>query len=176
MDLVVTPGVTYDDFILRWSSLFDHLYGFVPKIELIHHQMAHLATAFYGSGYDEATCLSLDATGDGLCSMSAIASRKNGIRVIEEIPTQNSIGFFYTMMTKYCGFGDGDEYKLMGLAPYGTPNIDLNKIIKRRRDGWLFDWQFIQDKRRQTLSCTSRSQCSCSPFLRTLVPDLLIAH
>lgn len=144
IDLVVTPGLTYDDFGSRWESYLRHLFGFCPKIEQVHHQVAHVATSFYGSDFDEAICISLDSSGDGLSGVVAIASRSNGIRVIEEFSHQNSLGRFYTLMTFYCGFSDGDEYKLMGLAPYGKPNIDLSKIIDLTSDGWYFDQSYVR--------------------------------
>ena len=144
VELVVTPGITYNDFSDRWRGYLQHLFGSCPKIERVHHQRAHLASAFYGSGLEDALCLSLDATGDGACGMAGIASRAEGIKVFRELPTRNSLGFFYTLMTYYCGFTDGDEYKLMGLAPYGKPTIDLTPVIRPARDGWEFDWSFVR--------------------------------
>lgn len=145
VDLVVTPGITYDDFTGRWRNYLQHLFGSCPRLERVHHQQAHLAAAFYGSGLEEALCVSLDASGDGACGMSAVASRANGIKVVSEIPTRNSLGYFYTLMTYYCGFADGDEYKLMGLAPYGKPSIDLTPIIHPVPGGWEFDWSYVRD-------------------------------
>ena len=145
VDLVVTPGITYDDFPGRWRNHLRHLYGTCPAIELVHHQRAHIAAAFYGSGLEEALCLTLDASGDGACGMTATASREGGLKILEEIPTRNSLGYFYTLMTYYCGFADGDEYKLMGLAPYGKPGIDLTKVIRPVSGGWDFDWSFVRD-------------------------------
>lgn len=144
IDLIVTPGVTYDDFADRWRDFLRHTFGSCPRLERIHHQQAHLAAAFYGSGLDDALCLSLDATGDGACGMVGYATKKDGIKVLDEMPTRNSLGFFYTLMTYYVGFEDGDEYKVMGLAPYGKANVDLSKIIKPVRDGWDFDWSFVR--------------------------------
>ena len=132
IDLIVTPGITYDDFAARWRDFLRHTYGSCPRLELVHHQQAHLAAAFYGSGLDEAVCLSLDATGDGSCGMLAYATKKDGIKVLEDMPTNRSLGYFYTMMTYYLGFEDGDEYKVMGLAPYGTPTVDLTEILRSR--------------------------------------------
>lgn len=145
VDLVVTPGLTYDGFTDRWRNYLQHLFGTCPRIERIHHQQAHLAAAFYGSGFEEALCVSLDASGDGACGMLATASRLGGIKVVNEIPTKNSLGYFYTLMTYYCGFADGDEYKLMGLAPYGKPSIDLTQIIRPVPGGWEFDWSYVRD-------------------------------
>ena len=145
VDLVVAPGITYKDQHERISDFLRHYFGHVPQLEIIHHQVAHLATAFYGSGLEEALCLSLDAAGDEASGAIAYATRKNGIKVIEYIPTNNSLGYFYTLMTYFLGFVDGDEYKVMGLAPYGTPNIDLSEIISPISDGgWKFNWSSVR--------------------------------
>ena len=144
IDLVVTPGITYDDYEARVRDYLRHCFGSCPPIERVHHQQAHLASAFYGSGVEEALCLSLDATGDGSCGHLAHATREGGIRLIDDLPTNNSLGFFYTLMTYYLGFADGDEYKVMGLAPYGEPRIDLSRIIRPVNGGWEFDWSFVR--------------------------------
>jgi len=146
IDLIVIPGITYDDFRPRWESYLSHLYGSCPKIECTNHQQAHIAAAFYGSGLEESLCLSLDASGDGLGGMVAYASKSTGIKILEEIPNSNSLGFFYTLMTYYCGFSDGDEYKLMGLAPYGKPVVDLQSVIRPVLGGWKFESSFIRNK------------------------------
>ena len=146
IDLIVTPGITYDDFAARWRDFLRHTFGSCPRLELVHHQQAHLAAAFYGSGLDEAVCLSLDATGDGSCGMLAYATKKDGIKVLEDMPTNRSLGYFYTMMTYYLGFEDGDEYKVMGLAPYGTPTVDLTEILQPVQGGWEFDWSFVRSE------------------------------
>ncbi len=144
IDLIVVPGITYDDIEARWRDYLRHTFGSVPRFERVHHQQAHLAAAFYGSGQDEAIVLSLDATGDRAGGMLAHATKAAGIKVLETIPTENSIGFFYTLMTYYLGFEDGDEYKVMGLAPYGKPSVDLSKIVRPTQDGWQFDWSYVR--------------------------------
>jgi carbamoyltransferase len=146
IDLVVTPGITYHDFAERIRDYLRHNFGSCPKLECVHHHKAHLASSFYASGLEESLCLSLDATGDGACGMLAHATRKDGIRILEELPTKNSLGYFYTLMTYYLGFTDGDEYKVMGLAPYGKPSIDLSRMIRPSNGGWVFDWSFVRSE------------------------------
>ncbi|MCA9471190.1 MAG: hypothetical protein MRJ96_11660 [Nitrospirales bacterium] len=146
IDLIVTPGVTYDDFASRWRDYLRHMFGSCPRLELIHHQEAHVAAAFYASGLDEAVCLSLDAAGDGACGIFAHASKKDGIKVLQTLPTKTSLGFFYTLMTYYLGFEEGDEYKVMGLAPYGRPTVDLSKVLHPVPGGWEFDWSFVRSE------------------------------
>lgn len=145
IDLVVTPGITYDFFKERISHYLKHYFGVKPRVECIHHQEAHLATAFYSSGYGKALCISLDATGDGSSGFVAIGSKQGGFKILHSLPTKSSIGFFYSLITHYLGFQDGDEYKVMGLAPYGKANVDLYPIIKPTDDGWNFDWSYLKD-------------------------------
>ncbi len=146
VDLVVAPGITYDDFEMRLRSHLLHNFGHAPKIMRIHHQHSHLYAAFYGSGMDDALLVSLDASGDGMCSMFGYGSRRDGIEVLGEVPTANSLGYFYTLMTYYLGFSDGDEYKVMGLAPYGKPTHDLTEILQPAEEGvWQFDWSFVRN-------------------------------
>jgi len=146
IDLIVSTGVTYSSYELHLKKYFEHFFGSCPKILLHHHQKCHVALSFYSSGYENAMCLSLDALGDGKSGLIAEASLKNGIREIEFVDRTNSLGMFYTMMTYYLGFSDGDEYKLMGLAPYGKNKIDLSKIIKPTKKGWKFDNVFLQNQ------------------------------
>ena len=146
IDLIVSTGITYSSYKSHLKKYFNHLFGSCPKILLQHHQKAHVALSFYSSGYEDAVCLSLDALGDGKAGLVAEASLKKGIKEIEFIDKKNSLGMFYTMMTYYLGFVDGDEYKLMGLAPYGKNRINLSKIIKLTKKGWNFNNTFLQKK------------------------------
>ena len=144
IDLVVTSGETYNQFERVISEFIQHHFGFTPPVVCVNHQLAHLATAFYGSGFDESIVLSLDASGDGLAGSYGYASKEKGITIYDKIPNTNSLGLFYTTMTHYLGFGDGDEYKVMGLAPYGRPNIDLSKFLKDNLKGWTLEQRYIR--------------------------------
>jgi len=146
IDLVVTPGVTYGDFGERIKLYLEHCFGSCPRVECVHHQHAHLAAAFYGSGFTESLVLSMDATGDGSSCMAGYATQDQGLNILDTVPTENSLGFFYTLMTYYLGFTDGDEYKVMGLAPYGEPNIDLSSVIQPTMTGWQLNSSYIRQE------------------------------
>lgn len=121
IDLVVVPGVTYADGATRWLHYLTQLMESAPQHFLrVHHQEAHAASAYYGSGYQEAIVISLDNRGDGQ-SGCVMQGRGTDLKLLNYFPVEESLGAFYTKMTEYCGFANGDEYKLMGLAPYGTP-------------------------------------------------------
>ena len=111
------------------------------KIINVEHHRAHLASAFFASPFDEAAILSIDGSGDFTTTMLAIG-RGNQIEVLDSLDFPVSAGLFYTAFTQYLGFPHyGDEYKVMGLAPYGEPKYvaEIRKIIKFTDDG-LFDW------------------------------------
>lgn len=146
VDLVVSPGATYADHAARIESLMRHNFGHSPRVELVHHQQAHLATAFYASGLEEALCLSIDASGDGDCCHVGFAKRGEGIKLLEAVPNDNSLGFFYTLMTHFLGFTDGDEYKVMGLAPYGEDTVDMSAVVRPTATGWRFDRRHVRSR------------------------------
>ncbi|HKR64967.1 MAG TPA: carbamoyltransferase C-terminal domain-containing protein, partial [Thermoanaerobaculia bacterium] len=92
-----------------------------PRLHNVEHHRAHLASAFFVAPFEEAAVLSIDGFGDFVSSMWGIA-RGNHIEVLGEVGFPHSLGIFYTAMTQYLGFPNyGDEYKVMGLAPYGKP-------------------------------------------------------
>lgn len=109
------------------------------KIQNVEHHRSHLASAFYPSPYEEAAILSIDGAGDFTTTMLA---RGKGveIEVLEDIDFPHSIGVFYTAMTQLLGFPYyGDEYKVMGLAPYGEPKyVDLLRDVVQLIPDGLF--------------------------------------
>ena len=89
----------------------------------VEHHRAHLASAFFVAPFDEAAVLSIDGFGDFVSAMWGVA-RGSEIEVLGEIGFPHSLGIFYTALTQYLGFPHyGDEYKVMGLAPYGRPSM-----------------------------------------------------
>ena len=99
------------------------------KIHQVEHHRSHLASAFFASPFNESAILSIDGSGDFSTTMFAVG-RGSKIAVIDSIDFPHSIGVFYTAFTQLLGFPYyGDEYKVMGLAPYGTP-----KYVEKLRD------------------------------------------
>ena len=97
------------------------------KINNIEHHLSHLSSSFYASGFDNAIGLSIDGSGD-FSSLTIAECHLNKIIIKKRIYFPNSLGLFYQGMTQLIGFNNyGDEYKLMGLAPYGK-SIFENKI------------------------------------------------
>lgn len=110
------------------------------EVKNIEHHRSHLASAFFASSFDEAAILSIDGFGDFSSTMIA-KGKGNKIEVIDSVIYPHSAGIFYTALTQYLGFPHyGDEYKVMGLAPYGEPKFvdELKKIILFKNNG-LFE-------------------------------------
>ena len=111
--------------------------GFQGKIHHVEHHRAHIASAFFCSPYDEAACLSIDGFGDFCSSMSAIGRGKK-IEILDTVNYPHSLGIFYTAVTQFLGFPKyGDEFKVMGLASYGTPRFlsEMRKIVLLKDEG-----------------------------------------
>ena len=105
--------------ITKLESLLKNELGRTPDIGYIEHHRAHLASAFFSSPFQESAIISIDGSGDFTTVIFGYGTG-NKIKVID---TQNfpiSVGIFYTAFTQFLGFPYyGDEYKVMGLSPYG---------------------------------------------------------
>ena len=140
-----SPGFLWD----RWrnkrerAGLATQLARAFPKqpikaqLHFIEHHRAHLASAFYASPFQEAAVISVDGFGD-------FASTAWGIGEGEQLTLEgqvffpHSLGVFYTAITQFLGFPHyGDEYKVMGLAPYGQPTFmeQMAQIVRLLPDG-----------------------------------------
>jgi carbamoyltransferase len=106
----------------------------------VEHHLAHIASAYYVSPFDRLTAgFSYDASGD---FASAMAARCEGskIRVLDRVTLPDSLGFFYTAMCQFIGFDDfGEEYKVMGLAPYGDDAFadQMQKLVSVENGEWF---------------------------------------
>ena len=93
------------------------------KFHFIEHHLSHLASAYYPSKFEKAYGLSIDGSGD-FVTMAIAECNEKKINIKEKIFFPNSLGIFYHAMTQFLGFKNyGDEYKIMGLAAYGTPKF-----------------------------------------------------
>jgi carbamoyltransferase len=112
---------------------------FKSRIHQVEHHRSHLASAFFASPFDEAAILSIDGSGDFTTTMTA-TGKGNQISVLDSVDFPHSVGLFYTAFTQLLGFPHyGDEYKVMGLAPYGEPRyVDRLKDVLRFDPNGLF--------------------------------------
>lgn len=107
------------------------------QIHNVEHHRSHLASAFFASPFEESAVLSIDGFGDFSSAMTGMGKGKN-IEVFDKVNFPHSIGIFYTAFTQYLGFPYyGDEYKVMGLAPYGQPTLveKVRDVIQPTADG-----------------------------------------
>src|SRR5215813_5018792 len=102
-----------------------------------HHE-SHAASAFFPSPYEEAAILTLDGVGEWATATYGYG-RGNKIALTHELRFPHSLGLLYSAFTYFCGFKvNSDEYKLMGLAPYGEPkyvDLILERLIDLKEDG-----------------------------------------
>lgn len=108
-------------------------------IHNIEHHRSHIASAFFASSFKESAILSIDGFGDFTSTMTSVGVG-NKIKVLDCVNYPHSLGLLYTTVTQFLGFHNyGDEYKVMGLAPYGEPKYlkELSEIIQKTDDGFF---------------------------------------
>ncbi len=110
---------------------------FRGQVHAVEHHQAHLSSAFHVSPFDEAVVVSVDGFGD---FASAAWGLGNGgsISLEGQVFFPHSLGIFYQALTQFIGFPNyGDEYKVMGLAPYGEPKYmdEMRQIVRLLPDG-----------------------------------------
>ena len=107
------------------------------ELHFVEHHRAHLASAFYGSPFPEAAVVSVDGFGD-FSSGAWGYGQGTELAIDGQIWFPHSLGAFYTAITQFLGFPHyGDEYKVMGLAPYGQPTRmeAMRQIVRLQADG-----------------------------------------
>ena len=99
------------------------------QFRFVEHHLAHAISAYSFSGFDDAAVLVLD--GRGAWEASSLWHGRDGrLEHVWTIPWPNSLGLFYAQFTQYLGFQPySDEWKVMGLAPYGEPGVNLRDFI-----------------------------------------------
>jgi carbamoyltransferase len=112
------------------AKLFKQQFGPTKaRMRFVDHHLAHAISGYAYSGFDEAAVVVMD--GRGAWEATSIWHGRNGrLEHVLTIPFPNSIGHFYSQFTEFLGFQpNSDEWKVMGLAPYGKPGIDLSTFI-----------------------------------------------
>jgi carbamoyltransferase len=89
------------------------------KVVRVEHHLAHIASSYYASDFDEAAGFSYDAAGDFTSALYA-RCKNNQIHILDRVIMPDSLGYFYTALCQFIGFDRfGEEYKVMGLGAYG---------------------------------------------------------
>lgn len=125
------------------ASIPDLIEQYFPKqgqralFHNIEHHLAHLSSAFHVSPFQDAAVVSVDGFGDFTSAVWGVG-RGTAIDADARVYFPHSLGIFYQALTQYLGFPHyGDEYKVMGLAPYGSPTAlpAMRKIVRLETDG-----------------------------------------
>ena len=96
-----------------------------------HHHLTHAASACYSSPFSESACAVIDSFGEN-GSMGFYHFKNQQLTCLYESKGTGSLGFYYMKVTELCGFDwlKGEEWKVMGLAPYGKLNQELYELLK----------------------------------------------
>ena len=108
------------------------------QIVFTSHHESHAASAFFPSPFEEAAILTMDGVGEWDTATIGLG-RGNNLELLKSMHFPDSLGLLYSAFTYFCGFKvNSGEYKLMGLAPYGSPifkDLILDKLIDLKEDG-----------------------------------------
>jgi carbamoyltransferase len=107
------------------------------KIIFSEHHMSHAASAFFSSPFEEAAILTVDGVGEWTTTSLGIG-RGTNIKLLKEIRFPHSLGLLYSAFTAFLGFEVNEgEYKVMGMAPFGTPRYvdEVHKLIHSNGNG-----------------------------------------
>ena len=130
-------------FAFRSAGVFDS----IPDIVYVPHHLSHAVSTFFSSGFNESLILSLDGSGELVCTALNVG-KGTDIKLLQKWEMPNSIGWFYSAITEFLGFraytGEG---KVMGLAPYGCEDMEVRKKLERfvkvTPDGYDIDATYI---------------------------------
>src|SRR5579883_1610118 len=118
------PQIAFQqDIRLFIQSLLADEFGYKPDAErmiFVPHHLAHAISAYNMSGFTDSLVLTMDGHGDGISTL-VLSGRAGQLETLQTWYMGDSLGFFYVEVIKFLGYDMFDEYKVMGLAPYGNP-------------------------------------------------------
>lgn len=123
---------------LKLGQLFQERLHYRGRLRFVTHHLAHAASAFYLSGFDQATVVTLDGVGEWATTTVGYGQGA-ALALDRQIHFPHSLGLLYSALTAYLGFSVNDaEYKVMGLAAYGNPatfQAQLDELVQLFPDG-----------------------------------------
>jgi carbamoyltransferase len=132
-DKLFQRSIILDSLKELWGKEFEE-----DRLLFSEHHLSHAASAYYPSPFNKAAVLTLDGVGEWATTTVGLGDGSR-LELIKEINFPHSIGLLYSAFTYYTGFKvNSGEYKVMGLAPYGTPKyVDIikNHLIDIKSDG-----------------------------------------
>jgi carbamoyltransferase len=147
--------------------------GIAAKVHHVEHHLAHLASAFLVSGFNEAACISIDGFGD-FASTAMGFGHDAELKIDNRVFFPHSLGIFYSALTQFIGFPHyGDEYKVMGLASYGEPTFvdQLREVLSVNADGtFRLNLKYF----RHHTANVSYTWQDCAPEVGTLYRNALV--
>ena len=136
---------------------FTHHFGPTKaEMRFVDHHLAHAISAYSYSGYDNAAVVVMD--GRGAWEASSIWHGHDGhLDHVLTIPWPNSLGLFYAQFTQYLGFvPNSDEWKVMGLAPYGSPGVKLDEFISSNHESYRVNAPLLFERKNGTSAIAKR--------------------
>lgn len=143
----------------------------IPPLRFFDHHLCHVSYAVKASGFDESAAIVIDGRGE-YSTITFYDFDSSGLRKLRTTPMPHSLGFIYGAVTQHLGFRPSeDEYRIMGLAPYGVVCQDLTKffeslIVLDRRKGIRInlDWVTYQyDESPRSLWLAKKAQAILGP-------------
>ena len=126
------------DLLIKELNSLDPNVVWSERLRFSEHHLSHAASAFFPSPFQEAAVLTMDGVGEWATTSLAIGFG-NSLEVVKEIHFPHSLGLLYSAFTYYTGFKvNSGEYKVMGLAPYGTPKylkLIFDHLVDMKPDG-----------------------------------------
>ena len=134
-------------------------YHFGPtkaQFRFVDHHLAHAISAYSYSGFENAAVVVMD--GRGAWEASSIWYGHDGrLNHVLTIPWPNSLGLFYAQFTQYLGFvPNSDEWKVMGLAPYGSPGVNLGEFISLNHEMYHVNAPLLFERNNGTSAIAKR--------------------
>ena len=151
VDYLVFHMNTYENIEDNIINYMNFHFGHCPEVRCVDHHTAHAACTYYLSGFNEAKIITIDFSGDKICT-TLNYGKGNKITPIKRYNTPNSLGIYYSILTQYLGFKIlSHEYKVMGLSAYGKSNSELeeifNKILQIKDTEYIFDTNFFKERK-----------------------------
>ena len=121
------------------------------RVHQVNHHLAHAASAYYTSGWSDCLVVVADGMGEAH-GVSVYRGSPGGLQPLAHMSALDSIGILYSLVTLHLGFDfNSDEYKIMGLAPYGDPRRFrqfFKDIVQLRPEGRIHIGILRNDKTR----------------------------
>lgn len=143
------------------------------QFHAVEHHAAHLASSFFTSPFDKSAILSIDGMGDFVSTLMA-SGEGTDFKIYDRVYYPHSVGFLYCAATMLLGFPHyGDEYKVMGLAPYGTPSFvdEFRKIIYPKDSGFELNLDYFNHHKNGISMLWNDGAPSVKPFHSKLMED-----